>query len=198
MPTPHADESSHDNVVPVQALVVIDLQVDYFNDDELARCREDVLTATNRLIGRAREAGALLVVVRTVHERDRSTWALNMHDDGQGMTFRGEEGAQFVPELDTEGAVEVHKTRDSAFFGTELEQILRDHGVTAFAIAGVSTESCVNATATDAYARDFRVVLADRATASVDEDMHDHVLKLLSWQYRQPVVEPEEIEFEQR
>lgn len=196
MPSEHAHEKSHDNVVPVQALLLIDLQVDYFNDDELARCRDDVIDAANLLARRARDAGALVIVVRTVHSKDRSTWALNMLDDGQGMTFEDEKGSATDPGLDVGDATEIVKTRDSAFYGTELEDLLRAHGVTAIAIAGVSTESCINATATDAYARDFRVVLADRATASVDADMHDHVLRLLSWQYRQPVLEPDEIDFE--
>lgn len=196
MPTPHAHESSHDNVVPVQALVLVDLQEDFFVDTELRRCRSDVLSACNELAERARAAHALLVTVRTVHAKDKSTWTLSMRDDDQGMTLEGEPGAELAHELSVDDAVEVVKTRDSAFFDTGLDELLRSHGVTAFALAGVSTESCIAATATDAYARDYLVVLADRATASVDEDMHEHLLKLLSWQYRQPVLAPDEITFE--
>lgn len=196
MPTPHTHESSHGNVVPVQALVLVDLQQDFFEDPELARCRADVVEACNRLVERANRAGALVVVVRTVHATDRSTWALSMLDDDQGMAFEGESGSELISDLRTDGAVDVVKTRDSAFFGTDLDEVLCAHGVTAFALAGVSTESCIAATATDAYARDYRVTIIDRATASVDEDMHEHILRLLSWQYRQPVLEPDEVAFE--
>lgn len=197
MPTPHAHESSHDNIVPVQALLLVDLQEDFFSDPELQRCRADVVDACNALVERARAAGALVVVVRTVHAKDRSTWTLSMLEDDQGMTLEGEPGTEVIAELATDDAVEIVKSRDSAFFDTELDSVLRSHGVTAFALAGVSTESCIAATATDAYAHDYRVVLADRATASVDADMHEHLLRLLSWQYRQPVLEPAEITFEE-
>ena len=193
MPTTHTHHTARDNVAAAEALVLIDLQEDFFDDPELKRCREDVSDACNLLIGRARAAGAPVIIVRTVHAADRSTWALNMLDDDQGMALEGDPGAETIPELETNGAIEVIKTRDSAFFDTDLEDVLHGYGVTTIAVAGVSTESCVAATASDAYARDFRVVLVDRATASVDEDMHLHVLKRLSWQYRQPVVEPSEL-----
>ena len=60
------------------------------------------------------------------------------------------------------------KTRDSAFFRTELEDLLASRGIESIALAGVSTESCIATTAADAYARDLRVVLVDEAVASVD------------------------------
>jgi nicotinamidase-related amidase len=195
VPTTHTHHTARDNVAAAEALVLIDLQEDFFDDPELKRCREDVSDACNLLIGRARSAGAPVIIVRTVHAADRSTWALNMLDDDQGMALEGDPGAETIAELETDGTIEVTKTRDSAFFGTDLEDVLHEHGATVLAMAGVSTESCIATTASEAYARDFRVLLIDRATASVDEDMHCHVLERLSWQYRQPVVEPSEVSF---
>ena len=195
MPTSHAHPASRDNVVPAQALVLVDLQEDFFNDTELRRCRDDLAMECNLLIRRAGQAGCPVIVVRTVHAADRSTWALNMLDDGDGMTIDGTPGAATIAELDAADAIEVVKKRDSAFLGTDLDDVLLARGIGVFALAGVSTESCIAATATDAYARDFRVILADRATASVHEAMHHSVLSRLSWQYRQPILEPDEIEF---
>src|SRR5215218_9079027 len=96
----------------VQALVIVDLQVDYFNDSELERCRDDLVAACNALAERASAAGAPVIEVRTEHSRDRSTWALNMRDDGRGMVIEGTPGAAPVPSLRTEGAITVTKTRD--------------------------------------------------------------------------------------
>lgn len=176
------------------ALILIDLQNDYFNDDELERCRGDLVEATNLLVEHARAAGAPVVEVRTVHQEDRSTWALNMLEDGQGMAFEGTEGAARVDGL-AEPDVVFEKTRDSAFHGTDLATWLRERDVDEIVLAGVSTESCINATATDAYAHDFRTVLVKDATASVEWRLHDQTLERLEAQYRQPVIPAADVRF---
>ena len=177
------------------ALVLIDLQNDYFHDDELARCRDDILAAGNLLVRAARDAGAPVVEVQTVHARDGSTWALNMLDDGQGMALEGTEGARRL-----DGLLEpdhcLVKTRDSAFHDTELASWLRERGVDRLVLAGVSTESCIAATATDAYAHDLRVVLVEDATASVEWRLHDEALERLQKQYRQEVVSARDVRFD--
>ena len=168
------------------------MQVDFFNDPELARCRGDLVAACNTVIEGALARGLPVVEVRTLHSPDRSTWALNMVDDGEGMTEEGTPGAEPIDGLHhagtTAGLTLVPKTRDSAFYGTELEDLLRRKGVASFLLCGVSTESCIAATAADAYARDFAVALVRDGTASVRWDLHDHAIDSLREQYRQPVV----------
>jgi nicotinamidase-related amidase len=177
------------------ALLVIDLQNDYFNDEELARCRADLLDRSNGLVRAAREAGALVVEVQTVHARDKSTWALNMLEDDQGMAIEGSDGARRLDGLLAPDLCIV-KTRDSAFHDTPLEDRLRERGVDRLVLAGVSTESCIAATATDAYARDLRVVLVEDATASVEWRLHDETLARLQRQYRQDVVSARDVRFD--
>jgi nicotinamidase-related amidase len=169
------------------AVLLIDLQRDYFADDELARCRDDLVAASNRLVRAAREAGAPVVEVQTVHARDKSTWALNMLDDDQGMAIEGTPGVERLDDLPEPDHLVV-KTRDSAFHGTDLAGWLSERDVGRLVLAGVSTESCIAATATDAYAHDLRVVLVEDATASVEKRLHDQTLQRLQAQYRQEVV----------
>jgi nicotinamidase-related amidase len=177
----------------VQALVIVDMQVDYFNHSELERCRDDLVATCNSLVERAAAAGAPVIEVRTEHKPDRSTWALNMRDDDSGMVIEGTAGADPVPGLRTEVAVTVIKTRDSAFFRTELEDLLS--GIETIALAGVSTESCIATTAADAYARDLRVILVDEAVASVDPDLNRRTQEQLAQQYRQPTVALDDVAF---
>jgi nicotinamidase-related amidase len=179
----------------VDALVVVDMQVDYFNDGELERCREDLVAACNSLMERARAAGAPVIEVRTEHKPDRSTWALNMREDDSGMVIEGTPGAEPVRGLRTDGSITVIKTRDSSFFRTELEDLLRSRGIESIALAGVSTESCIATTAADAYARDLRVVLVDEAVASVDPELNRRTQEQLEQQYRQPTVPLDQVEF---
>jgi nicotinamidase-related amidase len=177
------------------ALLLIDLQNDYFNDAELERCRDDVLDKSNRLIRAARATGSPVVEVQTVHAADKSTWALNMLDDDRGMAIEGTEGAQRLDGL-LEPDLCLVKVRDSAFHDTELADWLRERGVDRLVLAGVSTESCIAATATDAYACDLRVVLVSDATASVEWRLHDETLARLEKQYRQAVVSAQDVRFD--
>ncbi len=181
------------DMIEADALVVIDLQVDYFQDPELARCRGSLVERSARLARAAHESGAPVVEVQTVHAPDRSTWTIDMLEDGEGVVIEGTPGAERLPDLDLDPSAVVRKTRDSAFFDTDLLEHLG--GVARPAIVGVSTESCVRATAVDAYAHDLRSVLVADATASVDASEHDEVLRRLHAQYRLPVVDAAEIRF---
>jgi nicotinamidase-related amidase len=175
---------------------MVDMQIDFFNDPELERCREDLVATCNRLVDAALERGLTVVEVRTVHDPDGSTWALNMVDDGAGMTEAGTPGVEPVDGLRhagyAEGITLVTKTRDSAFHGTSLGDVLARERVEAFLLCGVSTESCVAATAADAYARDLCVGVVLDATASVRWDLHDHTVDSLREQYRQPAMKADQ------
>jgi nicotinamidase-related amidase len=117
-----------------------------------------------------------------------------MREDDSGMVIAGTPGADPVPGLRTDGATVVIKTRDSAFFRTELEDLLS--GIETIALAGVSTESCIATTAADAYARDLRVILVDEAVASIDPDLNRRTQQQLAQQYRQPTVSLDDVAFQ--
>jgi nicotinamidase-related amidase len=177
----------------MDALLLIDLQADYFADDELARCRADVVAACNALAAAAHARDLPVLEVATVHEADRSTWTLTMLADDQGMVLRGTPGADRAEGLDPGPTTRLEKTRDSAFLHTDLEARLRRLGVRRLVLCGVSTESCVAATARDAFARDLEVVLVSDATASVSWEEHDHTLAMLQQQHRQEVLTSAEV-----
>lgn len=170
------------------ALLLVDLQVDYLADEPLARHRPALCGAVGALLSAGRGAGVLLVEAVTEHAHDRSTWALNMHDDDAPLALAGTPGAAALPELDRRGVTTVRKTRDSAFHRTDLAGLLARRGVHRLVVVGVSTESCVYATAADAYAHDLRVVLVGDATASPDPRRHRAALEDLEDRFRQPVV----------
>lgn len=178
---------------PYDALLLIDLQSDYFVDEELERCREDLVATCNALADAAHAHGVPVIEARTQHEPDRSTWTLTMLEDGQGMALRGSEGAERAKGLEPGDTELLRKTRDSAFFRTDLERRLRGLGVRRLVLCGVSTESCIAATARDAFAYDFQVVLVEDGTASVSWDEHDHTLATLKTQHRQEVLTGEAV-----
>jgi nicotinamidase-related amidase len=68
------------------------------------------------------------------------------------------------------GDLSVLKPRHSAFYGTPLEFLLEELGVTSLIVTGLSTDICVFATAQDAYIRKFKIwAPADCAAADTPE-----------------------------
>jgi nicotinamidase-related amidase len=175
------------------ALLVIDMQNAYFEDPALAPRRDSLVRACNRLIGEFAANRAKVLLVGTEHERDKSTWSLNMLDDDQGFIFRGTDQAAMVSGLETGQLPRLIKTRDSAFTGTDLVSRLRNWGAEELVLAGVATHNCIAQTAADAFAHNFRVVYAEEAMASGDEQAAADMLRILSEEYRQPVLSTDEI-----
>lgn len=167
------------------ALVIVDMQQAYFHNDALEARREQLTRACNDLIEQAGQRNIPVFNTVTKHKEDRSTWTLNMLDDGEGYLFEGTADVEVVEGLRTMGAIEIVKTRDSAFFETGLFDELRRRNVETIIIAGVSTHTCVFQTAADAYAHDLRVLLASEAIASHDPSLHQVTLDLLEREYRQ-------------
>jgi len=78
------------------------------------------------------------------------------------------------------------KKRLSAFYGTELDVLLRALGTETVIIAGINTNTCVLCTAFDAFNRDLRVIVASDAVASMyGEDLHvfglENLKRCLGW-----------------
>jgi nicotinamidase-related amidase len=176
------------------AVLVIDMQNAYFEDPALAVHRERVTAACNELIATATAHGAPVLLVKTEHERDRSTWTLNMLDDQQGFIFRGSPQADFVPGLATSGLPQLSKTRDSSFIGTDLLWRLHNWRVESLVLAGVSAHNCIAQTAADAFAHNFRVVHAVDAIAGTDPAAETLTQNLLAREYRQRMLGRQEIE----
>lgn len=172
------------------ALVVVDMQHSYFEHPDLAERQAELTAVVVELVDAAREAGRPVVLVRTEHERDRSTWTLNMLEDGEGFAFPGTRQAAVLDEVAraARGGVEVVKTRDSAFHRTRLEGELRSRGVERVLLCGVSTHSCVAQTATDAFAIGFHAAVAVDAIASEDPNLSAAMLEFLRTEMRQPLL----------
>lgn len=78
-----------------------------------------------------------------------------------------------------EGDIVIVKKRISAFFGTNLEQILRNLEVSNVLIAGVATDIAVESAARDAHDRDFQVEVVSSCCAAANDDDHSNALKTM-------------------
>jgi nicotinamidase-related amidase len=92
----------------------------------------------------------------------------------KGLTF-APDWAELVPELgQQEDDLLVTKHRVGAFLGTNLEELLRERGVTQVFLTGIATGSGVESTARSAYDLGFNVVFVVDAMADRDVEIHRH------------------------
>ena len=169
------------------------MQEAYFESPALEDHRAAVVERCSVAIDWARDLGLPIITIRTEHRADRSTWTLNMLEDDQGMLLQGDAHTARLPELDLRDGIDVVKTRDDAFLGSELEQVLRDLDVDTLVLTGVSTHTCIAMTAAHAFASQMRVVLVRDAIASHRPELYDITLDTLRLEYRCPVLEAESL-----
>jgi nicotinamidase-related amidase len=91
---------------------------------------------------------------------------------------RGEPLAQLLAPDDDDYFV--LKPKHSAFFETTLETLLRYLGVRRLIVTGITGDICVLISASDAYMRDYEIIVPADCTASVDAAENEHALDYMA------------------
>ena len=168
--------------VATTALVVIDMQRDFLlpggfgetlgNDVSLLR---QVVPPLTDLLAAARAAGLLVIHTREGHRPDlsdcppaklkRGKPSQRIGDQGAlgRILIRGEYGHDIIDELaPLPGETVIDKPGKGSFYGTDLQSILTEAGITQLIVTGVTTEVCVHTTVREANDRGYEVlVLSD-------------------------------------
>jgi nicotinamidase-related amidase len=174
------------------AVLIIDLLEDYFADGHLAKIRHFLVEETNRLVQFARCQQFPVVWVRQEFEPDLSDAFLVMRKARIKKTIKGTFGAKLLHELDRHPRdYEIVKKRYSAFFQTELDDLLKRLDVHGLILAGINSHACVRVAAVDGYQRDYEVFLVKECTASPDQEHHRVSLDYLHGEISQVVTLPE-------
>ncbi|HEV3087434.1 MAG TPA: nicotinamidase [Candidatus Elarobacter sp.] len=161
---------------PDDALVVVDVQHDFLPGGALGVAEgERIFEPIDELAPRF----ARVYATRDWHPADHSSYA-EQGGPWPVHCVAGTHGAAFDPRLDLEHVdVVVDKGTDretdgySGFAATSLESDLREHGVKRVFVCGLATDYCVKATALDARAAGFDVVVIEDAAAAVNVDPAD-------------------------
>jgi len=164
----------------MEALLVIDTLEDFFVDGLLKDRRQTLVNSTNKLIEWARSRSVQVIWVRQEFAQDLSDAFLVMRKRNIRITMKGTPGAEVLGELDRRDEdLEVIKKRYSAFFRTELDELLRRHAITHLYLAGVNTHACIRTAAIDAYQRDLNVTIVENCVSSQDDEHHEVTLRYL-------------------
>jgi ureidoacrylate peracid hydrolase len=174
------------------AVLIVDLTNDFCHPQGVyarhgAACdaAQAIVEPARALLQAAEAAGVPTVLVTQVIYEDRAGRAVA----GGGLVESrpwlaaeglrpGSWGVQLIDELPRADYV-IEKARASGFHATPLELLLRGLGVRTVIVAGAFTNQCVEATVRDAWARDFRVIIARDAVAAFDPALHAATLESL-------------------
>jgi nicotinamidase-related amidase len=89
----------------------------------------------------------------------------------------------------------VLKPKHSAFFATPLDTLLEYIGVKSLIVAGLTTNACVMITASDAYVRDFRLLVpGDCVAALTPQEQHDS-LQFMKRNFAADLTSSDDIDF---
>jgi nicotinamidase-related amidase len=190
------------------AVLAVDMQNDFCDrEGHYGRAGEDVsrfvatIDPVQRLIARARGAGATIAFTRLVYDPTKGAIEERhkikpRHWIPKGRRLQvGSWGAAIVdPLAPRPGDIVVDKPAYSAFEATDLEARLRQHGVTTLIVCGVVTYACVLATAFAAFDKGFDILLAKDATGSWNDELGDATTRIVDLLMGQAVLSSE-VEF---
>jgi ureidoacrylate peracid hydrolase len=163
------------------AVLVIDMQNDFVAEGAPLEFPDGrrIVPAVQRVLNACRQRGMPVIYTAHVHRREGTD--LGLHAElyppvGAGDALvDGEPGGDIYPELAPQpGELVIKKHRYSAFYGTELDVVLRGMEVDTLLLMGMTTECCVLSTARGALELGYRTLVAADACASCDYADHGY------------------------
>lgn len=156
------------------ALLIIDVQNDFLPGGALAVADGDaILASLNAWIGAFRRGGLPIFATRDWHPSAHASfkaqggrWPVHCVAGTHGAAIA--EQLQLPPEVTLISKGTLSKVDAySGFSGTDLDQILRHHGVRRLFVGGLATDFCVHATVADALRLNYQVVLLTDAVRPI-------------------------------
>lgn len=151
------------------ALIVIDMVYDFVNPAGRVYYdgNERLLKKINRLIPACKEKGMLVIYLQHSHRADKFDVGLTR---GRLNCMESDGGDRLDPSLpidDKEDFI-IKKRRYSGFAYTDLDLILKEHGISSIYICGTKTNNCVRSTAEDGYHLGYDVWVVEDCVATND------------------------------
>ncbi len=150
------------------ALIVIDIQNDYFDKGTMALVGSDKASENARLLlDRFRADSLPLIHIQHIAARPTATFFL--------PNTKGAEIHDNVKPLGQEKVIVKHYP--NSFRETELLDYLKSKNITNLVICGMMTHMCVDATARAAKDFGFNLVLIGDACATKDQEINEQIVK---------------------
>ena len=160
------------------ALLLIDVinDLDFEGSQSLVRLAEPMAKRLRALKRRARAAGLPTIYINDNFGKWRSDFRATV-EYCQKKNIPGHNVTRML-KPDSKDYF-VLKPKQSAFFGTTLDTLLRDLGTKRVILTGIAGDNCVLFSANDAYMRDFKLYIPSDCIASETEAENQYALQLL-------------------
>jgi nicotinamidase/pyrazinamidase len=166
----------------MRALFAIDMLKDFLNTDGALYCGDSsrkIIPFVKEKIEEFRKKGDLVVFICDSHDPDDLEFKVFPKHCVTGTT-----GAEIIDELPVEESdVIIKKKRYSAFYGTNLDRVLKEHKINEVYVVGVCTSICVMDTVGDLRNRDLTVIVYKNGVADLDPEAHEFALQRIETIY---------------
>jgi nicotinamidase-related amidase len=157
------------------AMIVVDMQNDFVQEGapiEIPRARA-MVPRLNRLLDVCRAHQIPVIYIHhVIRGGDIDAGRLADHHEAirnNKAIIAGTSNVEIYEGLKPHpGDLVVAKPRYSAFYGTDLEAILRSKGIDTLIISGTVTNVCCESTTRDAFSRDYKVIFLSDGNAAGD------------------------------
>lgn len=160
-----------DNVI-----LVVDMENDWVlpTSPHCIKGAYETLPAIARFLdwGRANDWAVIYVYrIHRISGIDAELFRRHFFEEGQPFCIAGTEGAEIPDAIaPKQGDIKITKQRFSAFFGTDLDIILRGLGAKNVYVTGTQYPNCIRATAVDSMGLDYQTtVVTDCCSAQTPE-----------------------------
>ena len=158
------------------ALIVADMLNDFIDPDGSLYVgpsgREIIPFVAGKIETTRRQGGVVIFVCDAHAPDDREFKYFARH------AVKGSWGSQIIPELPVQpGDYRLDKTRYTAFYNTNLEEVLKQEEVERVEVVGVCTSICVMETVKEFFDRDIPTLVYRDGVADFDPEAHAFALK---------------------
>ena len=165
--------------MPVHAenvILIVDMQNDWVLPSSPMHVEGAYATmpAISRFLDYGRANDWAIIYIYRIHRIsgiDAEPFRRHFFEEGHPFCIEGTKGAEIPDEIAPQkGDIVVEKQRFSAFFGTDLDIILRGLGTKNVYITGTQYPNCIRSTAVDSMSLDYNTtVVTDCCSAASDE-----------------------------
>jgi len=171
------DSSSRSPEPKISALLIVDMQNDFVLPGAPAAVSGayDTIPKVKSLLDWQRSRRSPVFHVTREYRSDGSDIEITRREvflKGPQYVVPGTSGAEIVAGLaPAPNEYRIVKPRFSAFFGTELDLILRRLGVVEVILSGTQYPNCIRATAFDAISLGYQTIIVTDATSAASEEI---------------------------
>lgn len=186
------------NIDKKSALLVIDIQQEDFiemKENDIENPAWDCIRNAKRVLDVFRKNGLPVIQVKEVHRADLTDIGREL-DGSEGIhcleTSPYTDYAKLTYPI--EGEYRITKRRYSAFFGTDLEILLKGLHVDTLYLIGGLTDVCIHYTAADAHQHDYYIKVVTDAVAGSSMEAHEYALKAIQYLQRDALITTADVE----